>query len=364
MLNKFFYERCVFGVLIVSMLLLSGCGQSNNLSNIPSISYVEEENKAESGEIGEVQSEEINKVLEEGLEPIEIPVNYHAQEVNYISEDGIDPLRAIHRCVSGGENVFLAYNETDIYVMALGAGKHSPAEVQNPDAMNVCNVTVDTYGRAHLLMAGNNYEKWYIWQLDEEYQVDKVIDISEYFETKQIPIWFLIDKDGYYYFQWPYDRSGIIVDSEGVMKHKLTTQSLEVGWIYEAAVGKDGKIYVAFCMEDDKIRIGRLDVENGSIDKENVSDPFPERETFSLMAAGTDTNLLLFSPNSGIWACDIEKGIFENRVEISDMDFGKDMEYWPLTFLVDGRMLALGRTVSSDSAEVKDFIMKYIPAGR
>ena len=191
-----------------------------------------------------------------------------------------------------------------------------------------------------------------------------IIDISEYFDTKQIPIWFLIDKEGYYYFQWPYDRSGIVVDGEGVMVHKLTTQELEVDWIYEAAVGKDGEIYLAFSMEEEQIKIGRLDVENGSLDKENVSEAFPGKETFSLMAAGTDTNLLLYSPYSGIWACDTEKGIFENRVKMSDMDMGKDMEYWPLTFLPDGRMLALGKSVGSDSFEAADFVMKYIPAGR
>ena len=78
------------------------------------------------------------------------------------------------------------------------------------------------------------------------------------------------------------------------------------------------------------------------------------------MMAGTDTNLLLFSPYSGVWACDIEKGIFENRVEIPDMDYRKDTEYWPLTFLKDGRLLLLGRSVG----EASGFLMKYIPAGR
>ena len=360
MLNQFSGKRCVCCALISGVFLLCGCGQGDTVLIDSTVTHVEEESRIERNETEGMQSDELTEAEEPIAEPIEIPVNDHAEEICYVSEDGIDPSRAIHRCVARGEQVLLAYNEPELYVMAVGEEKHRPADIDNQDAMKVCNVAVDTYGRIHLLMAGSDYGEWYIWQLDEEYQVNKIIDISEYFETKQIPIWFLIDKDGYYYFQWPRDRSGIILDSEGEMKHKLTPQSLGVSWIYEAAVGKDGEIYIAFCEEDDKIKIGRLDVENGSIDEENVSEPLPENETFSLMAAGTDTNLLLFSPYSGVWACDMDKGILENRVEISDMDYRKDTEYWPLTFLADGRLLLLGRSAD----EASGFVMKYIPAGR
>ena len=360
MLNQLSGKRCVCCVLIIGVFLSAGCGQGDTVLNDSTVAYAEEESKVEWNETEGMQGSEIKETEKPVSKTMEISVNDSAEEVGYVSEDEIDPLRAIHRCVSLGENVLLAYNEPDLYVMSIGEEKHSPSGIDNPGEMKVCNVAVDTYGRIHLLMAGSDYGEWYIWQLDEEYRVDRTVDVSEYFETKQIPLWFLIDKDGYYYFQWPRDRSGIILDSEGEMKHKLTTQSLEVSWIYEAAVGKDGEIYFAFCMEDDKIKIGRLDTENGSIDKNDLSEPFPENETFSLMAAGTDTNLLLFSPYSGVWACDIEKGIFENRVEIPDMDYRKDTEYWPLTFLKDGRLLLLGRSVG----EASGFLMKYIPAGR
>lgn len=364
MLNQLSGKSCVCCAFISGVFLLCGCGQGDTVLNDSTLSHVEEESRVEWNETDGTQSDEIMENEESVSEVMEIPVNDHAEEVCYISEDGLDPLRAIHRCVSVGEKVLLAYNAPDLYIMSVGEEKHSPAGIDNQDAMKVCNVAVDTYGRIHLLMAGSDYGEWYIWQLDEEYQVNKIINISEKFETKQIPLWFLIDKDGYYYFQWPRDRSGIILDSEGEMKHKLTTQSLEVSWIYEAAVGKGGDIYIAFCMKDDIIKIGRLDTENGCIDKNDLSEPFPENETFSLMMAGTDTNLLLFSPYSGIWACDLEKGILENRVKISDMDYRKDTEYWPLTFLADGRLLLLGRTASNPSAEASEFLMKYIPAGR
>lgn len=359
-LNQFSGKRCVCGALIIGVFLSAGCRQGDTVLNDSTVAYAEEESKVEWNETEGMQGSEIKETEKPVSETMEIPVNDSAEEVGYVSEDEIDPSRAIHRCVSLGEKVLLAYNEPDLYVMPIGEEKHSPSGIDNPGEMKVCNVAVDTYGRIHLLMAGSDYGEWYIWQLDEEYRVDRTIDVSEYFETKQIPLWFLIDKDGAYYFQWSRDRSGMIIDSEGKMKHKLTPQSLEISWIYEAAVGKDGEIYFAFCMEDDKIKIGRLDTENGSIDKNDLSEPLPENDTFSLMTAGTDTNLLLFSPYSGVWACDIEKGILENRVAISDMDYRKDTEYWTLTFLADGRLLLLGRSAD----EASGFIMKYIPAGR
>lgn len=353
--KKFIYKSCVILGLFSSIMLLSGCGQSDSSLAPTSERYAEEATETGVAIIEDkTETDETN----------EIPVNTRAEEVLYRSEDDIDLLRAIHRCISDGENIFLAYNESDIYVMPMGADKHSPANIDNPDGMKVCNVAGDTYGRIHLLMAGQNYEEWYIWRLDEDYRIEKVIDISAHFETKQIPMWFLIDKDGTYYLQWTLDRKGIIIDSEGAMQHKFTPESLGIKWIYEAAVGKDGRIYLVYRKEDDKIEIGELEVEGCAVKSEDSPLSFPGNETFSSMSAGTDTNLLLFSPNSGVWAYDNEKGLLENRVALVDIGFGSDMEYWPLTFLPDGRLLLMGKTVNKSSAEDAELLMKYIPVGR
>lgn len=365
MLKKVIYKRSVLLFWLSGIFLLSGCGQSGNpLASTPD-SYVNEEMEASVTRIEDkAENDEIGETSEALPKPLEIPVNTQMLEVSYLNEDGIKPMRALHRCVSDGENIFLAYGEKDIYVMPIGADKHSPMNLENPDGMLVCNVAMDIYGGLHLLMAAENYEEWYIWRLDEDYQIDKVVDISAYFETKQIPLWFLVNKDGTYYFQWILDRSGLIVDGEGVMMHKTTPETLGISWILEAAVGKDGEIYLLYENEEDKIESGVLKVENGSIEREDATLSFPGNETFSQMSVGTDTNLLLFSPISGVWAYDSEKGILENRVTISDIDFGKDMEFWPLTFLPDGRLLLAGHRIPDGSTENDDVLMKYIPAGR
>ena len=366
--NKYICKRSIVLFLFSSILPLSGCGQSDNQLAVTQDNYVNE--GTESNLVKAEDKEESGKVDEKGkasgdLDTFNrIPVNTQSVEVSYLSEDDIEPLRAMHRSISDGEQVFLAYGETDVYTMSLGADTHTPMNLENTEGLTVCNVTTDIYGRVHLLMSTESFEEWYIWCLDEDYQLEKEIDISEYVETKQIPIWFLIDKDGTYYFQWMLDRNGLLVDADGKLLHETTLESLGIGWIYEVAVRKDGEFYFLYRGEKDTPEFGVLDVEKGSIQKEDSQLLLPANETYSAMYAGTDTNLLLFSPISGIWAYDGEKGILENRVTISDIGFEKDMEFWPLNFLPDGRLLLLGQRIPDGSTETQDYLMKYIPAGK
>ena len=360
--KKLIFKRIAFISFLIGVFVISGCGQSDNLPTETSDNYANEEIDPSFPEMEDKAKDVVNDERSESLpKPLEVPINTKAEDVVYFSEDGIDLLRAVHRCVSDGENIYFAYTEPDLYVMPIGANEHSPANIENPKGMNVCNIAIDIYGKIHLLMADSNYDGWFIWSLDEEYKIEKIIDISAYFETKRIPTWFLIDKDGTYYFQWPINREGIIVDSEGVLKHKLTTESLGIKWIYEAAVGKDGLIYLVYNDGNEKMQIDELDVQNGSIKNEDSPLYFPSNETFSAMSGGTDTNLLLFSPLSGVWAYDNINGVIENRVPLSDIGFGSNTEFWPLTFLPDGRLLLLERTINDSNA---GDVLKYVPVGQ
>ena len=353
--------RKAFIPLLISIYLLCGCGQSGNPSIQTADNYFDKETDTN---IAETENKtETNESLEDLPKLLEVPVNTQAEDIHCHNEDGIDLSRAVHRCVSDGENIYFAYKEPDLYVLPIGTDEHRPVNIDNPQGMNVCNIAIDTYGRIHLLMAGQDNDEWVIWRLDEDYQIEKIVDISACFETKQSPFWFLIDKDGTYYFQWLIDRNGIIVDSEGVLKHKFTPESLGVRWTYEAAVGRDGQIYLVYGNNaDEKREVGKLDVENCTIKNEGSPLSFPSSETFADMSGGTDTNLLLYSPISGVWAYDNEQGIMENRVPLFDIDFGTDTDFWPLTFLPDGRLLLLAKTVNSNHTD--DVVLKYVPVGK
>lgn len=358
--KSFVFKRKALILLLIGTFVLSGCAQSDDLLTETVDNYIDEKINTSFMETeGTAETEDDETIeLSEGLpKPSEFPISTKVEDILYHSTDGIDLSLSVHRCKSDGENIYLVYGESDLYVMSIGANEHIQVNIDNPEEMVICHIAIDTYGRIHLLVAGSNYDEWFIWRLNESYQIDEVIDISAYFEIKQMPHWFLVDKDGTYYLQWVLSRDGIIIDSERVLKHKFTLKSLETRWTYEAAVGKDGRIYLVYGDRDEKLRIGEFDVENGSIKREDSSLCFSRDEVFSEMSSGTDTNLLLFSPYSGVWAYDHEKDILENRVPLSDIDFACDTGFYPLSLLPDGRLLLLGKMGN-------DTHLKYIPAGK
>lgn len=384
-MKRFAYIKKTLFLLFIGMLTVSGCGRNGDFSSgmvageeistepsetgnkVTTGSGTETENNTET----ESRSESENAAGTEESEAtgsaqdqpmlLEVPVSSQREDILFHKVDGIDISWSEHRCQSDGENLYLVYGpagELDLYVMPIGADEHFRANLDNPEGMVICHITMDLYGKIYLLVAGNDFEEWYIWRLDERKQVEEVIDISDCFETNQTPLWFLIDKEGNYYFQWVFYRDGVILDSKGELKHRFTMESLDIGWIYEAAVGKDGLIYVAYRDRgDEKVRIGEFDVESGSIIKEDSPLYLFRDEVFTRMSRGTDTNILLFSRYSGIWAYDQEQGILENRVPLSEMGLARDEESYPLTFLPDGRFVLLQGG--------KDGIhIKYIPAGK
>lgn len=384
-MKTFAYIKRTLLLLYIGLLVLSGCGRNGDFSSGTAVrgetgtEFSETENKmgTESGTETENTTETESGTEAEnaagtgegmaaGLSQgqptlLEVPVSSEKEDILFHKVDGIDISWSVHRCQSDGENLYLVYGpagELDLYVMPIGADEHFRANIHNPEGMVISHIAMDLYGGIHLLVAGNDFEEWYIWRLDERKQVEEVIDISDCFETNQTPLWFLVDKEGNYYFQWVFYRDGVIVDSEGELKHRFTMESLDIGWIYEAAVGKDGSIYVIYRDRgDEKVRIGEFDVENGSIIKEDSPLYLSRDEIFNGMSHGTDTNILLFSRYSGIWAYDQEQGILENRVPLSEMGLARNEETYPLTFLPDGRFVLL--QAGKDGMHIK-----YIPAGK
>lgn len=351
---------------VLSTLLLSSCAKTTNdpLEVPAKATSVQQESTQNTEEPAPTlpakeEKESQTELSENGT----VPVNTNREEMWYLCEDGIDLGRAVHRCASDGENLYLAYTETDLYVLSAGETQHKPVGLVNPEELEVCNVTIDTEGNLHLLMATADYSKWYIWKLNDAFQLEKEVNITPYFELNRIPLWFMVDKEGYYYLQWAEDRRGVILDEDGALQHRTTCASLGVNWIYEAAVGRDGSIYFVYNRKGENKKIGTLDTKRGSLRQDGIFLKIPESDTFSAMAAGTDTEILLYGPYCGVWAYDSEKRTFEQRVELSDIGYDKTMDYWPLGFLKDGRFVTVGTEMEAEK-KISDMLIKYIPAGR
>lgn len=378
--QRFILKRKAFIALFIGIFILSGCRQSEN-SKIDSDTFLpetvdnhvkKEETDTKFTEIeSKAKDDEKNESAEDLPKPLEVPVNTKAEDIHYYAEDYVDLLASPPLCKSDGKNIYLV-NKQDFYIIPVGTDELSPANIDIPEGMDVYNLALDSYGRIHLLIVDRDKQQYFIWRFDKNYQVDKMIDISAYVEEKQVPLWFLIHKDGTYYIQWLLNRNGIIVDSDGVLKHKFTLESLGIKWTREAAVGKDGQIYLVYGDRDEKWEIGKLNLKDCSIENSNPSIYFPGSEIFMAMSGGTDTNLLLMSPYSGVWACDTESGIIENRVPLSDLRLGFDTEseFWLRMFLPDGRLFLLGQAVNDDNVDDADgesskhLLFRYIPVGK
>ena len=377
--NKFLFKVKLITIGLFCVSIFCSCGKSEN-SKVDSNDFkidavenhVEKENdkKYTEHESKENNENETNESKAGLPKPLKIPLNTESEDIHVYEKDLVELLSNWVLCRTDGQNLFLL-TTLGFYMMPVGMDELYPVDVETPEDMNVVEFAFDVYGRMHLFIAKYDYAnedyEYFIWQLDENYRLNKVIELSSYVESNRMPSWFLILEDGTYYIQWAREQGGIIVSSEGIFKHKFTRESLGIGQTRQAAIGKNGYIYIVHGNGDEKREIARLDVDNCTIENENPVLYFPGEQIFYSMSGGTDTNLLLFSPYDGIWACDPENGILENRVSLTDINLGldKEVDLWGIKiFLPDGRLLLMGKSAKNDMDTSKGYCFRYIPAGK
>lgn len=303
-----------------------------------------------------------------------IPVNTKSEDIHIYEKDLVELLSSGVRLRTDGKNLFLlniipSPIRNDFYIMPIGTDELYPVDIETPEEMVVAEFAFDVHGRMHLFVGKYDYAnedfEYYIRQLDENYQLNKVIDLSPYVEDNRMPRWFLILEDGTYYIQWAREQGGIIVSSEGALKHKFTRESLGIGQTRQAAIGKNGYIYIVHSYSDEKQEIARLNVDNCIVENVNPALYFPANEIFTAMSGGTDTNLLISSIYSGVWAFDTESGIMENRLSLTDISSGihSETDFWNKLFLPDGRLLLIGQSENNTDTQ-KHYVFKYISAGK
>ncbi|MCL2253729.1 MAG: hypothetical protein FWC09_04720 [Lachnospiraceae bacterium] len=356
-------KKRAFFVCIASILILFGCGQREDISSSETIkNYNDYEVGMEYSET-EIKYKDVTEISDILLKPLVIPLNTEALEIYIYNEEHRRLLSNPHSYYTDGEKLYFL-TALGFYSMPIGTDELAPINIEIPEGMDVYNFALDRYGRMHLIIAERDEDEFFIWRLDENYQVDKVIDISAYIETIQMPRWhrwFMVLDDGTYYIQWGMVQDGIIVSSDGELMHTFTLESLGIGWVRQVAVGKDGYIYIVCGSQEDNRKIVKLDTSKCLIEDVNPALYFPGGELFRTMSGGTDTNLLLYSIYSGVWACDTESGILENRVSLTDIGLGldNDSDLWKLIILPDGRLFVSARSVDGDAV-----IHKYIPVGK
>jgi len=370
-------KKKTFISLLIGICLLCACGQSVD-GNVDGDIFAEEAavNHLEKGnpipiKTGDGKINDIGDPSMDSPKPFDIPVNTTAEEFHYHAVGNADPLSGTPGTKSDGKNIYLLTDHS-FYEMPIGTDETRPLDIEVPAGMEVYNFALDGHGRIHLLIAQRDMGEYYIWRLDGGYQAEKTIAISDYYTDSAYdrPRWFLVLDDGTYYIQWPLEQDGIIVSSEGALKHSFTLESLGIGWVKQVTVGRDGHIHIAHGIWEEKVEIVMLDTDSGSVINENPDLLFPYDEIFFAMSGGTDTNLLLYSIYSGAWAFDAERGVMENRVSLADIrsGFSREAEFWPRIFLPDGRLFLVGASADDNAdnaaADNAPLLIKYIPVGK
>lgn len=231
--------------------------------------------------------------------------------------------------------------------------------IEMDECMRAFNMVVDGQGRCHILWmsvekyeAGDQsvdritYEKSCITIVDHAGKIEREIDVTDLFSSGyKRPFCFVVDREGNYYFENEKEIVQILKDgTQG-------TVTICDGWIEGIGMGKSGAVYCTYQQEDGERKLGRL--EENALRTYEIQ--LPESDAiYAGIYAGTDSELLIFNKESGVFACD--ENHMEERVSETELPI-KGSEIVGYGILSDGRICIMQQ-------ENESTVFYYIPSGK
>lgn len=310
---------------------------------------------------GAVEEESEQEVVENVIE--EIPINTMEETVQ-MDWTGEKLSRAF---VSIGEKMYFSQWEKDgqeavLYEMNIGENCLRKSEVETIKNMEVQMMARDMDGHIHLLMRStiNTSEDMesIIREIDGDGNIVRDIDISHTIKNR-FYLWntFLVDHAGNYYIK---DLDYMIcLDKSGEKIWEMDNRAEGIKRSFAATIVEE-KVYLAFQKEDINY-IGEIDSKTGLLRAEYPLAELGSDDRILTMKAGTDSELLIYGGNSGIWTWNSNDGRMEHRAVMSESDVPYS-EYIVLrSFLDDGRLL-LVKNISEGDIHI-GITHHYIPGG-
>lgn len=232
-------------------------------------------------------------------------------------------------------------------------------DVDMDEGMRAFDMVVDSQGRCHILwmsvekielngqlLDSINFESGYITVVNSGGELEKEIDISGILASRRTrPFCFVVDRESNYYVESGKDLIQIMPDGA---QGKVAACD---GWIEGVGVGKSGAVYCTYAEEGGGRRLARLEGDGFSVCDAELPEAQP---VYAGIYAGTDSEILLFNKDSGIFAYDgneIEARVSREELPVTDDGIaGYDI-------LSDGRACIL-------SQENGTTVFYYIPAGK
>lgn len=215
--------------------------------------------------------------------------------------------------------------------------------IELPDHMAIRKMTTDYQGKFHILVMEvekiirngyelnvPTYEVSYIWTVNREGEVERKLDVSDIFAREQrSPTCFVTDLDGNYYF-----------DKEGDILRLDPYSGVTMRWSFDSYMiqaigrGKSGKMY---CIYEDHQGAEILEL----LEEDGIADiciSLPDYHCqYCCMAAGSDTELLIFNLQGGVSAYADGADTVEQRISREDMPVSGE-EAYVHRILSDGRL--------------------------
>ncbi len=269
---------------------------------------------------------------------------------------------------TGGDMIYLCgiKPEDDSYFIAgmkEEENRFSEFPVKIPGGMRVINMTADNQGRCHILLMSTEkvdieneefvrdritYEESFIWIINKEGNTEKILDVSEFFFREQRrPFCFVTDYEGNYYFESGKELIKLTADGN------LDMRLLCGGGIEAIGCGRSGEIFYIYLSEDGTDTMDML--KEGSAAGYEITLPHFGAQ-YSCIAAGTDTEALIYNAEGGVYTYDRDEGAVEQRIPESDMPVSGEKAF-NQGFLGDGRMCQM-------VYEGENIVFYYLPAGK
>lgn len=305
-----------FSCTVITIVLLAGCADS-----------VTQEESVVAG--GTVEIEAAFAESEDAAEKIvlqaAVEVSDKKTSVYYAGENFVKSVFA-----AGGNMLFVCGIKDDgsyfLGYMQKEADVFQEFDVGMDEGMRAFDMVIDSQGRCHILwmsvekieLNGQlldriNYEQSCIMVVNSDGELEKEVDISDILASRRTrPFCFIVDQEGNYYVESEKDLIQIMPDGA---QGKVTVCD---GWIEGVGVGKSGAVYCTYAEESGERRLARLEGDGFRVCDVELPEAQP---VYAGIYAGTDSEVLLFNKDSGIFAYDgdaIEVRVSREELPVTD----------------------------------------------
>lgn len=227
------------------------------------------------------------------------------------------------------------------------------------EGMRAYNMAVDENERCHILWmsvekyeAGDQsadritYERSCITILDSSGGLEKEVDVTDLFSSGyRRPFCFTVDEAGNYYFE--NGKEIVQITNDGEMGEIIVCD----GWVEGIGTGKSGAVYCICRQENEETRVGRI--AEGKVYSYGLQLQ-QSPAAYAGIYAGTDSELLIFNKETGVFACD--ESYTETRVSGTELPV-RGSGIMGYGILADGRVCLMEQ-------KEEGMVFHYIPAGK